>query len=441
MTRRVIPKTSLDSWINHKIGVDSMTRQTLTGYQLRKLQETIDWAHERSPFYHNRFQGLADERLTCLEDLTRLPFTTAQDIQAKALQMLCVSQSEISRVVTLDSSGTTGEPKRLYFTPADQELTIDFYTQVLSAVISPGDRVFILFPGDRPGSIGDMLDIALKRLEAIPIQHGIVKNLAETVQRLADTRANLLIGIPIQALALTRFYEASGRMPPLVLQRMILTTDYVSSAIVKEIRRIWDCEVFDHYGMTEMGLGGGIECYAHQGYHLREADLYFEIIAPQTGRLLPEGQYGEVVFTTLTRRGMPLIRYRTGDLSRFIPGECLCGTILQRLEYIRSRQTGIIMLDDQYCLTMADLDEQLLTLSGVVDFTAVVSRQSAVVLLKIQIMVLAGTVNESDVRKSLGRISSIRLAEESGRLEVLVESLTCNRDFVPRVGKRTISVV
>lgn len=443
MTGGAIPKTSLDSWINQKIGarLEPLTRQALSGYQLQKLQEIIDLAYERSPFYRDRLQGFTGERLTCLEDFTRLPLTTPEDIQDKALQMLCVSQGEISRVVTLDSSGTTGAPKRLYFTRADQELTVDFYKQVLSAVINPGDRVFILFPGDRPGSIGHLLDMALARLGATPIQHGIVNNVPETLQKLADTRANLLIGIPIQVLALARFYEVSGRGTPLALQRMILTSDYVSRAIVTEINRIWQCEVFDHYGMTEMGLGGGIECCAHRGYHLREADLYFEIVHPQTGAPLPEGRYGEVVFTTLTRRGMPLVRYRTGDLSRFLPGACPCGTILHRLDYIKARQAGMVAIDDEDYLTIGDLDEKLLVLPGVVDFTASVSRQPAPALLKIEIMALGRTVTEPEVRHGLEEIPAIRSARSRRKLELFIESTASNYEFKPRIRKRRISIV
>ena len=103
--------------------------------------------------------------------------------------------------------------------------------------------------------------------------------------------------------------------------------------------------------MTEMGLGGGVQCSARQGYHLREADLYFEIVDPHSGEPLPEGELGEVVFTTLTREGMPLIRYRTGDLSRFLPGQCPCGTLLRSMESIRQRVAGNLELAGGRLLT------------------------------------------------------------------------------------------
>jgi phenylacetate-coenzyme A ligase PaaK-like adenylate-forming protein len=114
--------------------------------------------------------------------------------------------------------------------------------------------------------------------------------------------------------------------------------------------------------MTETGLGGGVDCRSHGGYHLREADLYFEIIDPDTGEAVPDGEYGEVVFTTLTRRGMPLIRYRTGDISRFIPGYCGCGTVLRKMDYIRGRISGNIKISDVHYLNLSKLDEKIFSM-------------------------------------------------------------------------------
>jgi phenylacetate-coenzyme A ligase PaaK-like adenylate-forming protein len=443
MIQRAIYKTPLDFWVNNKIGSPNelLTRPIIAEYQLRKLQEIVDWAYQRSPFYHNHLQVFAKQKISCLEDLTCLPFTTSAHIQESALQMLCVAQGEINRVVTLDTTGTTGKPKRLYFTRDDQELTIDFFQQAMSTFTEPGDRVFILLPGDRPDSVGDLLAKALERLGATPIKHGTIRSLTETLQRLSDTQANILVGIPIQALALAKFYETSHSVAPLALQRMLLSTDYVSQAIIKEIGRILKCEVFDHYGMTEMGLGVGIECCAHHGYHLREADLYIEVIDPQTGGLLPEGQYGELVFTTLTRRGMPLIRYRSGDLSRLLSGKCLCGTALKNLDYIRARKDKGILLDDNCYLIIADLDEALLMLPGVVDFIANVSPGQEFTSLTIKIMILEdGIIKESDVRDSLNRIASIHMAGDNERLRISLEFIKCNDDFITQVCKRKINV-
>ncbi|MBU2699675.1 phenylacetate-coenzyme A ligase PaaK-like adenylate-forming protein [Sporomusaceae bacterium BoRhaA] len=448
MIKKNFTKTPLDNWINHKIGSASafLTRQALAEYQLRKLQETIDWAYQHSPFYHAHLPEGVKKKLNCLADLSQLPFTTTSHLEKQGLQMLCVSQGEIQRVVTLVTSGTTGQPKRLYFTREDQELTIDFFCQAMSILTKAGDYVAILLPCERQGSVGDLLASALERLGAQPIKQGIIHDLEETLQKLIVTQANVLVGIPIQMLALAKFYEASHKQAPLALKRILLSTDYVSEAIIQEIGRILNCEVFDHYGMTEMGLGVGIECCAHQGYHMREADLYLEVIDPQTGRNLPLGQVGELVFTTLTRKGMPLIRYRTGDLSRILPGNCPCGTVLQRIDTIRSRKVGCISLGENNFLTMAELDEKLLVLPGIIDFTATISYDAVFILLHIQLFLLTDYSTIDSLKKSavydvLERIDSIRLANDRRQLKMKVEFLSVGTEFSPKSSKRAIQVL
>ena len=205
-------------------------------------------------------------------------------------------------------------PKRIYFTGEDQELTVDFFRWAISTMVGPGWRVLILLPGERPGSVGDLLAAALKRLGAVGVPHGLIREASQTLDVMEEERIDALVGIPVQVLALAR--QSKGRAAP---GRVLLSADYVPDSIKKELHSVWGCEVYTHYGMTEMGFGGGMECEARQGYHLRETDLYVEIVDPETGNPVLDGEPGEVVFTTLTRRGMPLIRYRTGDVSRFLP--------------------------------------------------------------------------------------------------------------------------
>lgn len=307
--------TPLESWIFQKIGSSKayLTREAIEAYQIEKLHETIQWAGKNSRFYRTRLADIGKNPVGRLEDMALLPFTTAEDIRRNPLQFLCVSQGEINRVVTLPTSGTTGDPKRIHFTVEDQELTVDFFRHGMSTLTGRGDRVLILLPAERPGSVGELLARGLDRLGAVGIQHGPVRDVRNTLRTMEQERVDTLVGIPVQVLALARLWPGGGRP----VRNVLLSTDYVPDAAIGELQRIWGSEVFTHYGMTEMGYGGGVECQAHFGYHMREADLFFEIVDPQTGKPVEEGTPGEVVFTTLTRRGMPLIRYRTGDISRF----------------------------------------------------------------------------------------------------------------------------
>jgi phenylacetate-coenzyme A ligase PaaK-like adenylate-forming protein len=191
--------------------------------------------------------------------------------------------------------------------------------------------------------------------------------------------------------------------------------DHVPDAIVRAVEASWGCTVYNHYGMTEMGLGGGVECQARRGYHMREADLYVEIIDPINGKTVPEGEYGEVVFTTLTRRGMPLIRYRTGDISRFVQGDCPCGTILRTLEKVRGRTSNRLDLGNGRFLIMADLDEALFSVDGVWNFTATVSRENNTNHLHVGVWG-TGETNVHDVQKAVEIVPKMRAARQSGLL-------------------------
>ena len=128
--------------------------------------------------------------------------------------------------------------------------------------------------------------------------------------------------------------------------------------------------------MTETGLGGGVECAVRDGYHLREADLLFEIVDPESGRPVPDGEFGEVVFTTLTRRGMPLVRYRTGDRSCFLTAPCPCGTVLRRLGRVTGRISGAFLLQDGQRVSIEQLDELVYADPAVLAYAAALTSET-----------------------------------------------------------------
>jgi len=327
-----VKRTPLEPWIATKTGCRPLTRSDLERWQLHRLRETLAHARKHSPFYRDLLRHCGSP-IAALPDIARLPFTTADDLRAGAQRFLCVSQSEIQRVVTLPTSGTTGEPKRLYFTAAELESTMEFFAAGMSAFTSSGDRVLILLPGEAPDSAGDLLARALERIGATGIIYGPVRDAAQTLAVMREKTVTVVVGLPVQVLGLARAPGGRG----LAMKSVVLTSDYVPGSLCRAIEKAWDCRVYHHYGMTETGLGGGVDCAARQGYHLREADLYVEIVDPETGAPVPDGQPGEIVFTTLLRTGMPLIRYRTGDLARMLPEPCACGTALRCMEHVRGR--------------------------------------------------------------------------------------------------------
>jgi phenylacetate-CoA ligase len=415
--------TTLEAWISKKIsGYSSgmLTRQLIEDYQLTKLQETLKWVNQNSRFYKGLYTGL-DCQITSLQDINKLPFTTAEDLRRDPLDFLCVSQNDVNRIVTLQSSGTTGTPKRLFFSESDQELTIDFFHHGMLTLVKPGDRVLILLPGEIPGSVGDLLRLGLERAGVTGIVHGMVTNPEATLEQIKHDNINCLVGIPTQVLSLARVkaFQVSSSFPK--IRSVLLSTDYVPLAIVKELERLWGCKVFNHYGMTEMGLGGGLECEGFCGYHLREADLYLEIIDPLTGSPVIDGRPGEIVFTTLTRSAMPLIRYRTGDFSRFITGPCTCGTILKRLEQVKSRDRVYLNTGDY--LSISDFDEVLFSLDDVLDFelTLTGDTEENQLLLVVHLKGHESLEKECIVLNSIDRIPVVRIAQNNGSLKVFLK--------------------
>lgn len=435
-----IKTTPLEDWAAKKIGAGKVgiTPEQLLRHQLLRLRSTIDWALENSPFYRIQLADYAAAEIASLGDLSRLPFTTADDIRRWSPRFLCVSQSDISRVVTLDSSGTTGQAKRLYFTPADQEGTIDFFQYGMASLTDTDDRVLILLPGERPGGVGVLLAAALRRLGAKPIPHGVVGSISETLAVMAREKVDTLVGIPSQVLALARWAGSNGPFVP--VKNVLLSTDHVPRAIVRELKRVWGCGVFEHYGMTELGLGGGTDCAAHAGYHLHEADFHFEVVDPETGDPVPEDVEGEVVVTTLTRRGMPLIRYRTGDISRIIPGQCPCGSVLRRQAPVARRRDGLITLGKHGSFSLADLDEAMFAVPDLIGFTAAVDSRLRATRLTIAASMVAESAGEHgrELTTVLDSVPAIRLARQAGALSIAVTAERCRGELKSGAAKRAI---
>jgi phenylacetate-coenzyme A ligase PaaK-like adenylate-forming protein len=203
--------TPLEPWIKNKFGTaasGAKLRSAIDRHQLLKLRDTVDYVRSHAPFYRRLFDGLRGSDLKRLEDITSLPFTTAEDIQENDLSFLCVSRDEISRVVTLNTSGTTAPAKRIHFTEEDLELTTDLFHHGMKALVVPGQKVLILMPGDRHGTVGDLMVTALSRMDVQGIPHGIVLDSARTIAEIVEKEIDCLIGIPVQVLGLVRHRDA-----------------------------------------------------------------------------------------------------------------------------------------------------------------------------------------------------------------------------------------
>ncbi|MBR3556112.1 MAG: phenylacetate--CoA ligase family protein [Oscillospiraceae bacterium] len=287
-------------------------------------------------------------------------FTTPEDLAEHGRDYVKVGASEIQRIVTLRTSGSTGAGKRLYFTAGDLQRTKDFFRDGMRWLCSPGDKVAILLGSPSPDGVGRLLEEGLRELGAEPSLLCLPTDYEETAKALRALQPDTLVGLPVQ---IRRLALAVPQLRP---KTVLLSGDYVSLAATEAITRLWHTKVFSHYGLTESGLGFAVQCPLLLGQHIRASELQVEIVDPDTGENLPEGKWGEIVFTTLRREAMPLRRYRTGDISRLLPGVCPCGNPGPRLDRVLGRVTEM-----RKPVSIYALDEVLLQYDGVLDYTAV----------------------------------------------------------------------
>jgi phenylacetate-coenzyme A ligase PaaK-like adenylate-forming protein len=306
-------------------------------------------------------------RLEKLEDVERLPFTDENDLMGGIEDFLCVPPEEISRIVSLFTSGSTGAPKRIGFTGEDLEATVRYFTSGMSQMTGPGKRTMICMPGKSEYGVAHLLSLGIGGFGGLPVVYGTVSDPEDAARFMADLKPHCIVGIPVQVLALAeqygRRYRESG------MEAVLLSADYAADSLKTRIRDIFRCQTLNHYGSTEMGYGAALECAPLGGLHIRAADLFFEIVDPDTGKSAGPGEEGELVFTTLTRRGMPLIRYRTGDFARFLPDRCECGQVAPRFTRPWRRKGGAAALGGRR-ITLPELDEIMFSNGRVADYSA-----------------------------------------------------------------------
>ena len=362
----------LDSWVKEKEGIKNLDRQGIERLQLEKLNRLLERESARQGFYRN-----LPRRLESLKELETLPFTTERDLIEQGNGMLLVSQSEIERVRSWETSGTTGPAKRVFYTSRDNDRTVSFFAAGLSELIDPGEKSMIAMPytGDR--GLGELIQEAVEGLGAVPVPAGNRKTFGEMLELLDKEKPDTFIGPPVLLLSLLRMKPENS------IKRGLVSGDACPPGVIKSIEELLGARLYPHYGSREMGLGGAVTCPAFQGMHLRENDMIGEIV-DEKGRPVPEGEWGELTVTLTEARAMPLIRYRTGDRSRFLPGTCPCGCCLRRLDRVSRIGEG---------REMEELDDYIFRLPWVVDYRVVREGEN----LKIQ-----GLTTEKGMEEKVG---------------------------------------
>lgn len=356
---------------------EKITRSDLENFQLFQLQNTLRYVYEKSLFYRELLskKGIEPGEIQSLADLAKLPLTEPKELADKPLRFLCVPLGEVTRVITFTSSGTTGPQKRIFFSEKDVEVMTDFMGAGMSVVATSDDVVQIMLPKGMVLGQSDLLARGVEKMGATPVITGIEPTPEEQIQAIKRHGSTVLFCETLRLNRITVEAKNNHDLMKLGVKALFLTSNYLSDSMRANLQSAWNCEVFTHYGLTEMGLGVAVECPAHNGYHFNEVDLLAEIIDTETGEVVPDGEEGELVFTTLTREAMPLIRYRTHDISRLSTKPCECGiTALKKLDRTTRRLESVVIIGEGDEIYPAMFDEALYTISDVVGYEVSINK-------------------------------------------------------------------
>lgn len=317
---------------------ECMSRDEMAVLQGKKLVRTVQRCYDNVPFYHNKMKdmGLEPGDIRGIEDIVKLPFTTKEDLRNNyPFGLRAVPQSEIVRVQ--GTSGTTGKLTVVPYTRHDVDVWAESAGRCLTmAGLTKEDIIHICYGyGLFTGGLG--ADFAAQRIGtmAVPMSAG---NTARQIMCMEDFGATALACTPSYALYLAESIAEAGKVDAMKLRVGIHGAEPWTEEMRKKIQDILHIECFDIYGLCEItGPGVAMDCRQHKGLHINHDFFYPEILDPITHEPMDDGELGELVFTTLEKEGMPLLRYRTKDLTSIDYSTCECGRTLPRISKFKGR--------------------------------------------------------------------------------------------------------
>jgi phenylacetate-CoA ligase len=368
---------------------ECMDREALEALQLRRLQTTIAWVRERVPYYRDQMDaaGLRPRDIRSLEDIRRLPFTDKTALRdTYPFGMFAVDLDHVVRIHS--SSGTTGKPIVVGYTKGDLTTWTECTARVAAAAgITSADRVQMAFLyGMFTGGWG--MHYGIERIGATVIPAGS-GNTERHLMMMQDFGTTALVGTPSYALYLAEVGEKMGvDFSTLPLRVGLFGGEPSGEGMRAEIERRLCLRATDNYGLSEvMGPGVSGECECQCGLHVAEDHFICEIVDPLSGEVLPPGQEGELVITTITKEAFPVLRYRTHDLTVMETGPCECGRTLARMRKVRHRTDDMLIIRGVNVYP-SQVEDVLLRIEGIEPhYLMVVERASGMDRLEIKIEV------------------------------------------------------
>ncbi len=395
---------------------ETLSRDELAALQLRRLQNTLDRAAENVPCYQEKFKdtGFRPGDVKSLADLSRLPFTTKEDLRLNyPYGMFAVPMREVVRIHS--SSGTTGKPTVVGYSRQDLKTWAELVARFMTAAgVTADDIVHIAFGyGLFTGAFGIHYGSEHIGASVIPISGG---NTEKQVMIMQDYRSSALVCTPSYALTIADYLEKNHIDPDsLALKIGLFGAEPWSEEMRREIEKRLGLLATDNYGLSEI-IGPGVagECLARCGMHISEDHFIAEIIDPETGEVLPEGSIGELVLTTITKEALPMIRYRTRDITRLHYEPCECGRTHVRMQKTMGRSDDMLIIKGVNVFP-TQIEEVLFQVEGCEPhYQLIVERQGNADTLEVQV-----EVNE----------------------KIFFDEMKKQKDFIDKVSRRLASVL
>ncbi|WP_299813398.1 phenylacetate--CoA ligase PaaK [uncultured Roseibium sp.] len=343
--------------------VETASRDELCALQLERLKWSLSHAYENVPFFRERFdaKGVHPSDLKTLSDLSRFPFTAKSDLRDHyPFGLFAVPRDKIVRIHA--SSGTTGKPTVVGYTANDIEMWANLVARSIRAAGGrAGDIIHVAYGyGLFTGGLGAHYGAEKLGCTVIPVSGGMTERQVTLIQ---DFKPRIIMVTPSYLLSILDEFRRQGIDPrESSLAVGVFGAEPWTNSMRREIEQAFDMHAVDIYGLSEI-LGPGVanECVeTKDGLHIWEDHFYPEIIDPETGEVLPDGEIGELVFTTLTKEGLPMIRYRTRDLTRLLPGTARS---MRRMEKVTGRSDDMIILRGVNVFP-TQIEEQILKCKG-----------------------------------------------------------------------------
>jgi phenylacetate-CoA ligase len=406
---KVVETCRSENELRDKIGshdLTDMSRGDFEEYQMFMFRKQMRYAEDNSVFYRDRFkkEGIRPEDIRTYSDLERLPLTTPSELAEGLMRFYAVSRTKVVREFT--TTGTTGTRKIIGYTTNDMIGKIDIIAAVLKGTgMTPADSIHILFP-----AVGDW-DPSLMVAGACKVA-GYSSSICsssdaeEQLKMMKENRSAFLIGLPSFIYRITCLMSKVANLKDLGIKKVISSSEPMSESMRSALEDAWGCKVLDIWGMTELGLGCAIECDEQDNMHTDEANLLFEVIDPDTGKHVPNGVVGELVVSTLTAEGTPIIRYRTRDLMAMFDPPCACGSVFNRK---LSKPVGRMDLQFKvglgYKIFPVLFDDALFCNREVIDYRVRITKESFKDVLTF--MVESSDMNDALAERIINSVSEI----------------------------------